>query len=97
MSLRADSPMRIKLSPERREMLLLAVQTHYLKELDEELSRFRAERILEFMIREIGPAVYNQAIRDAHGFIARKLEDLGGELYEPETPERDAPGDSGTP
>ncbi len=35
-------------------------------------------------MKQLGPPVYNQAIRDAHGFIQDKLIDLEGELYEPE-------------
>jgi uncharacterized protein (DUF2164 family) len=76
--------MRIRMSGERREMLLDELQGFIETEFDETLSRFRAGRLLDWFVRELGPAVYNQAIRDAHGFIAGKLEDLEGELYEPE-------------
>jgi len=32
----------------------------------------------------VGPPLYNQAVADTRGFILRKLEDLDGELYEPQ-------------
>ena len=50
------------------------------------MSEFQAELALEFFVRELGPPVYNQAIRDARGFMQDKLTDLEGEFYEPEDP-----------
>ena len=43
---------------------------------DDPLSDFRAEALLDFMIRELGPAVYNQGVRDACQFIQEKLGDV---------------------
>ncbi len=54
--------------------------------LDEQISDSRAEKLLDFFVRELGPPVYNQAIRDAHSFFEEKLTDLEGEFYEPEDP-----------
>ena len=48
----------------------------------------RAELLLDFFVKELGPPVYNQAIRDAHDFVAEKLVDLEGEFYEPESERR---------
>ena len=50
------------------------------------MSDSQAEQLLEFFVKELGAPVYNQAIRDAHGFIQEKLTDLEGEFYEPEEP-----------
>jgi len=83
-----EGPMRIKLSPERRSHLIAATREYFSKSFDEEISDFRAERLVEFFVKEIGAPVYNQAIKDAYGFIQDKLVDLEGEFYEPETPER---------
>ncbi len=79
-------PMRIRLEGERRERALRSTRKFFADELDQELSEFRAERILDFFVRELGAPVYNQAIRDAHAFVAEKLTDLEGEFYEPEDP-----------
>jgi uncharacterized protein (DUF2164 family) len=76
--------MRIRLSDERREQTVAALGSFWRGEFDEELSTFRAERLLEFMLRALGPPLYNQAVADARDFMKRKLEDLDGELYEPE-------------
>jgi uncharacterized protein (DUF2164 family) len=83
---RSDSPMRIRLAPERRTALLRSIQQHFEEEFDDRLSHFRAERLLEFFIQELGPAVYNQGVRDACAAMQEKLGDLEGEVYETERP-----------
>jgi uncharacterized protein (DUF2164 family) len=37
--------------------------------------------LLNFFLEEIGPAIYNQAIRDAQARIQQRVSDLDGELY----------------
>jgi uncharacterized protein (DUF2164 family) len=76
--------MRIQLSGERRERVVRAMQRFFADRFDQTLSPFQAEQILDFFVLELGAPVYNQAIRDAHGFIQDKLVDLEGEFYEPE-------------
>jgi uncharacterized protein (DUF2164 family) len=86
MPKRDVSPMRIRLSAERRSMLVDAIKRHFAEEFDERLSDFRAEAILDFFVAELGPPVYNQGVRDAAGFMADKLADIEGEVYEREPP-----------
>lgn len=73
--------MRIRLSDTRRERVLHALRSLFRDEFDEDLSEFRAERILERMVSELGPVLYNQAVQDTRGYM---LEKISGELYEPE-------------
>lgn len=79
-----DNPMRIKLSDERKTVLLKILTDFYREHFDEELSTYRAERLLNFFIKQLGPPIYNQAIADARAFMFEKLEDLDVEYYEPE-------------
>ncbi len=77
------STMRIRLTDDRRERVRVAVRDHF-ADLDEDISDFRLEGLIDFFVRELGPPVYNQAIRDAHDFFERKLADLEGEFHEPD-------------
>jgi uncharacterized protein (DUF2164 family) len=43
-----------------------------------------AEAVLDFFVRELGPAVYNQGVRDAAGYLQSRLMDIEGEVYEKE-------------
>lgn len=77
------SPMHIKLTDDGRARVLDRLHAYFQQNFDEPLSDFKAERLLEFFVRELGPPVYNQAIRDARGFMETRLTDLEGEFYEP--------------
>lgn len=76
--------MRIRLAPERRASLLQAVKRYFAAEFDEPLSDFRAEALLDFFVRELGPPIYNQGVRDAAGYMQAKLADIDGDVYERE-------------
>ena len=73
--------MALELAADRRDHLVRTIRTFFLTEFDEDLSEFRADQLLDFFLRELGPPVYNQAVQDARAFFQRKLEDLEGEVY----------------
>lgn len=83
-----DRPMRIRLADDRRLRVLDALKRHYEEHFDEPLSDFRAQGLLDFFVAELGPAVYNQGVRDACAALQGKLSDLEGEVYEPEASRR---------
>jgi uncharacterized protein (DUF2164 family) len=37
--------------------------------------------LLDFMLEEIGPAIYNKAVEDAQARLQLRIADLGGELF----------------
>jgi uncharacterized protein (DUF2164 family) len=76
--------MHIHLSEERRTALAVALQEFCSGTFDEELSDYRAEGLVDFFVKQLGPTVYNQAIQDARGFLLEKLDDLDVEFYEPD-------------
>ncbi len=80
----AHRMMRIRITDERRERMLRALRTFLAERFDHELSEFQAGELLDFLVKELGAPVYNQAIRDAHAFLEEKLTDLEGEFFEPE-------------
>jgi len=77
--------MRIRLSPDRRAALLRAIKDYSRAEFDDELSDFRVQALLDFFVRELGPPVYNQGVRDAASFIQARLADIEGDVYERES------------
>lgn len=80
--------MRIRLSDERRAQVLDTLRQYYEDAFDQPLSDFHAEGLLDFFVAALGPAVYNQGVRDACASLQEKLSDLEGEVYEPEGPYR---------
>ena len=78
--------MRIRLSDERRKTLLRSINQYFEEHFDEPISDFRAQGLLDFFVRELGPPVYNQGVRDAASYVQEKLSDIEGEVYERESP-----------
>jgi uncharacterized protein (DUF2164 family) len=76
--------MKVRLSPDRRAVLLESLVAYYATEFDETLSPFRAESLVDFFVKELGPPVYNQGVRDAAAYMQAKLGDIEGEVYERE-------------
>ena len=64
--------MAVKLDDERRAVLVSRLQDFYLQ-------------VLDFFLNALGPQVYNQAAQDARGFMLRVLDDIDGEVHEPES------------
>ena len=76
--------MKINLDEDRKKAILAKLGVFYAKDFDEDLSSFRAEQLLDFFVKTLGPPIYNQAVSDARAFILAKLEDLDVEFYAPE-------------
>lgn len=77
----AADPMKINLSDEKMQEILRAFTSFYFNEFDEEISEYRARKILDFFMNILGPPVYNQAIQDARAFVSEKLDDLDAEFF----------------
>ena len=82
----SQSPLRVHLTDERRELMHLGITRFFAEHFDQSVSEFQASELLDFFVRELGAPVYNQAIKDARSFLQNKLDDLEGEFYEPEDP-----------
>ena len=76
--------MRIKLHEDRKAEIVRAVQGYFSSEFDDDISEFRADALVDFMLKQIGPSQYNQAIGDARKYMAEKLEELDTEFFEPD-------------
>lgn len=76
--------MEINLNEDRKKAILAKLGAFYAKDFDEDLSPFRAEQLLDFFVKVLGPPIYNQAVTDARAFIMAKLDDLDAEFYAPE-------------
>ena len=72
---------KLELTEERRVTLRGHLQTLFATEFDERLSDFRADDIIDLMIKTLGPAVYNQAVADVRAHLQGKLDDRDGEVW----------------
>ena len=77
--------MAIVLPGEHEKRLVHAIKQYFMEERGEEIGDLQASFFLEFVLKEIGPSIYNQAIKDAQTTLYRTVADLDVTLHEPET------------
>ncbi|OBZ16587.1 MULTISPECIES: DUF2164 domain-containing protein [Bacillales] len=76
----------MKLPKEQKEQLTGRIQQYFELERSETLGSIAAEQLLDFMIQEIGPHLYNHAINDARKAVLERMQTLEDELYALEKP-----------
>ena len=74
--------MAIELPDEVKERLVNAIREFFDRELEQDIGELKAQLVLDFMTREIGPTLYNRAIADAQTFLQDKLIDMEAQLFE---------------
>jgi len=67
---------KIKLTPQIKEKIIESLQQYFHNERDEDLGNLGADLMLDFILKEVGPMIYNQALIDVHEMMEDKLEDI---------------------
>ena len=76
----AARPMPIEISKRSRADLIASIQDYLGAEFELEVGTIAAEAFLDYALEEIGPAVYNKAVRDAQGRLSGVVADLDLDL-----------------
>jgi uncharacterized protein (DUF2164 family) len=76
--------MAITLPPDAHKQAIASLKRYATEHLDEEIGDLKAGLLLEFVLEEIGPSIYNKAIRDAQIYIQDRAIDLEGVCFEKE-------------
>jgi uncharacterized protein (DUF2164 family) len=74
----------ITLSPEAQQQLRRSIKRYVAENLEQDIGDLKADALLDFFVREIGPTVYNQAIADAQQYFQERAIDLEGVFFERE-------------
>lgn len=78
----------IHLPKEQKEQIILKVQAYFEEERSETIGDLAAEQMIDFMIKELGPYLYNKAIADARQMLFEKMSVMEEDLYSLEKPIR---------
>jgi uncharacterized protein (DUF2164 family) len=81
---RTGSAAPMKLDTDTEKYLLESIRRFFAEEMDSDIGDLKALRVLDYIVEEIGPSIYNQAIADAQTYFAEKTSDLAGVRFEPE-------------
>ena len=70
--------MTIALSDDARKQSVASIKRYFAEELDQDVGELKAGLVLEFILKEIAPTIYNGAIADAQTYLRDRLADLEG-------------------
>jgi uncharacterized protein (DUF2164 family) len=76
--------MAIELSPETTKRLHDSLKRYFAERLDQDIGDLKAGGLLTYVLKEIGPTIYNRAIADAQTYLQERLVDLEAVCYEKE-------------
>lgn len=67
---------RIQLSKEMRQEMSQKIQNYFENERSETIGNLTATLLLNFIVEELGPAIYNQGVQDAYRYMTERCEDM---------------------
>jgi uncharacterized protein (DUF2164 family) len=76
--------MAIELNKDAQSAAVASIQRYIAENLDLAVGNMQARSLLDYVLKEIAPSVYNQAIADAQRHLQAKVLDLDVECYEKE-------------
>jgi uncharacterized protein (DUF2164 family) len=71
----------IKLPKKEKEQIVSEFQRFFAEERSETIGNLEAEEMVHFMLKELTPYIYNQAIDDARNVLLDRVTSLEEELY----------------
>ncbi|MEN9492747.1 MAG: hypothetical protein RJA63_3196 [Pseudomonadota bacterium] len=78
--------MTIELNKDARLAALNSLQRYATANFEEPIGTLQAGALLDFVLQEIGPSIYNQAIADAQGAMLARVTELDIDCHEDEFP-----------
>jgi uncharacterized protein (DUF2164 family) len=77
-------PLTLELSDEATKQAIASIRRYFDEELDLDIGDLKAQLLLEFVLKEIGPSIHNSAVADAQTFIRGRTADLEDVAFVPE-------------
>ena len=71
----------IEISKQARADAVASIKRYFEENMTEPIGELPAGLLLNFFMEELGPVIYNHAIRDAQQRMQQRVSDLDGELY----------------
>lgn len=76
--------MTIKLEKETQKQAIDSIQRYFDLNMEERIGNLQAAALLDFLLEEIGPSIYKQAVRDAQEQMQLRVQELDIEVHEDE-------------
>jgi uncharacterized protein (DUF2164 family) len=79
-----NNKMAIKISNEARKQSITSIERYFTANMDESIGNLGAELLLDFILEEIGPSIYNNAVADVQERLQTRVMEVDSEVYETE-------------
>ena len=76
--------MTIVLPDAGQKQSIASIRRYFAEELEQDIGDLKAGLLLDFIMLEIGPSIYNGAIGDAQTYLRDRVADLDGICSAPE-------------
>lgn len=73
--------MNLKIPKEQKMQIIGRVQQYFREERGEEIGELAAEFLMDFIIKQTGPFIYNQAVEDVQAVLTQKMASLDEDVY----------------
>lgn len=73
--------MNLKIPKGQKAQIVAMVQQYFRDERGEEIGDLAAEFLIDFMIKQMGPFIYNQAIEDVQAVLNQRMAALEEDVY----------------
>jgi len=76
--------MTIEIPKEARQQAIISIERYFRENMEEPIGNIAAGGLLGFFLEEIGPAIYNQAVRDVQERLQLRVAEIDLEVHEDE-------------
>ena len=76
--------MTIEISKEARKEAIASIERYFQENMEERIGNIAAGALLGFILEEIGPLVYNQAVAEVQERLQSRISEIDIEIHEGE-------------
>lgn len=76
--------MAIELDKEARKQAVASIERYFEEQLEQRIGNIAALGLLNFMLEEIGPSIYNRAVSEVQERLQVRISELDIEVHEDE-------------
>ena len=76
--------MTIEISKDARKEAIASIERYFQENMDERIGNITAGALLGFILEEIGPLVYNQAVAEVQERLQSRISEIDIEIHEDE-------------
>ena len=74
----------IELRPEVKDALIASIKRYFAEHWEQEIGDLKASLLLQYVLAEVGPAIYNRGVVDAQTRMSEMVDEIDAVCYEPE-------------